>query len=274
MCYNSPSFTPVLDRSRRVRPIHAWYFWLDDTPRPGFLNMAIDSALLALAETDGVGFMRLYRWAPACVSFGRHEPATRRYDRDRLRALGLDAVRRPTGGRAVWHDAELTYAVAAPLATLGTLRESCARVHAMLQDALMLLGVQATLAAPPPRAAGLAAGTCFDATVGGELLVGARKVAGSAQLRTDRALLQHGSLLLGGDQARLAEISTATAVPSTRGSLPLGRRVTFQAAAEAIAESACRWPGRWRPIGSGEPIVEQAAAFADQFRSDAWTWCR
>ena len=260
--------------SRPFPPVAAWFFWLDDTPRPGFLNMAIDSALLALAEADGVGFMRLYRWAPPCVSFGRHEPASRRYDRDRLRALGLDAVRRPTGGRAVWHDAELTYAVAAPLATLGTLRESCVRVHAMLRDALVLLNVQATLAAPPPRAAQLTAGACFDAAVGGELLVGGRKVVGSAQLRTDRALLQHGSLLLGGDQARLAEISTSTPAAQVWGGLPLGRTVTFQAAAEAIGESASRWPGRWRPIGSGEPIVEQAAAFADQFRSDAWTWCR
>src|SRR6266545_6012321 len=88
-----------------------WYLWLD-TPRPGFLNMAIDETLLRLAEVDRSGFLRLYAWTPACLSFGRHEPALRRYCRDRIEARGIDVVRRPTGGRAVWHDIELTYSVA------------------------------------------------------------------------------------------------------------------------------------------------------------------
>jgi lipoate-protein ligase A len=236
--------------------------------------MAIDSALLALAESDSAGFLRLYRWAPACVSFGRHEPARSRYDPARLRAAGVDTVRRPTGGRSVWHDSELTYAVAAPLDALGSLRESCERIHAMLQDALLLLGVHATLAPRPSRAPGPAAGRCFDAAVGGELLVADRKVAGSAQLRTDRALLQHGSLLLGNDQQRLTALDAGVAVPAPPGPPPLGRPVHFDAAAVAVAEAARRWPGTWCDIGEGQAILEHAAVYADGFRSDAWTWCR
>src|SRR5687768_9071128 len=81
-------------------PAPTWHLWLDVTPRAGYRNMAIDSALLALAERDGTGFVRLYRWFPACISFGRHESAARRYDRVRIEGLGLDVVRRPTGGRA------------------------------------------------------------------------------------------------------------------------------------------------------------------------------
>ncbi|HET8622469.1 MAG TPA: hypothetical protein VFM14_02810 [Gemmatimonadales bacterium] len=251
-----------------------WYFWLDDTPRPGFMNMAIDSSLLALAESDGVGILRLYRWAPACVSFGRHEPVARRYDRARFRTLGVDAVRRPTGGRAVWHDAELTYAVAAPLGMLGTLQESCRRIHAMLRDALLLLGVDAALAPRPPLAAGLPRGRCFDAATGGEVLVGERKVAGSAQLRTGTALLQHGSLLLADDQQRLADLGATPAPDRPARTLPLGRPVAFVDAAAAVAEAARHWTGRWHDIIDGEPIVESAAAYADGFRSETWTWCR
>jgi lipoate-protein ligase A len=241
--------------------------------------MAIDSALLALAEADRVGFLRLYRWAPVCISFGRHEPATRRYDRAKIEALGVDVVRRPTGGRAVWHDAELTYAVAAPLGTLGTLAESCRRIHAMLRDGLALLGVTATLAPPPEQAVGPGGGNCFAIATGSELLVGDRKVAGSAQLRTDRALLQHGSLLLAGDQSPLARLGPVAPPSSPRSSYPhsnhpLGRPVGFGEAAEAVAEAARRWPGEWSRIARGWPIVERAAAYADGFRSQAWTWCR
>ncbi len=241
--------------------------------------MAIDSALLALAELDGTGFVRLYRWFPACISFGRHESATARYDRARIGALGVDVVRRPTGGRAVWHDAELTYAVAAPLGVLGTLRESCARIHAMLRDALRLLDVDATLAPAPARPSFSEPGACFDAAAGGELLVSGRKVAGSAQLRTDRALLQHGSVLLGENQHRLAAMAVSAAPRATRplcapDNLPLGRPVGFEAAADAVAHAARRWEGTWHDVDRGEPIVELAAAYADTFRSDAWTWCR
>ena len=78
-----------------------WCLLIDEA-RPGWENMAIDSALLDLVDRSGGAFLRLYRWEPHCLSFGRHEPASRRYDRARIAELGLDCVRRPTGGRAVW----------------------------------------------------------------------------------------------------------------------------------------------------------------------------
>jgi len=270
----SEAHAPVPACSRPFPSVPVWHLWLDDAPKPGYLNMAIDSALLSLAESDGVGFLRLYRWAPACVSFGRHESATRRYDRARIGELGVDTVRRPTGGRAVWHDAELTYAVAAPLGVLGSLRESCAQIHAMLADALRLLGVDAMSARSPARPASPDAGACFETAAGGELLVGGRKVAGSAQLRTDRALLQHGSLLLGGDQRRLATLAADLRAEPAPPDPPLGRPVRFDDAAAAVAHAARRWDGEWHDVDRGEPILELAAAYADGFRSDSWTWCR
>ncbi len=124
-----------------------WRLWIDRTPRPGWANMAIDQTLLERASA-GERWLRLYGWEPSCLSFGRHEPAARRYDAGRIAALGMDVVRRPTGGRAVWHARELTYTVACP-GGLGSLRESYLEIHAMLRDALHSLGVPAE-----PRAAG------------------------------------------------------------------------------------------------------------------------
>ena len=104
--------------------------WID-IARPGWANMAIDQTLLERAAA-GERWLRLYGWNPFCLSFGRNEPATRRYDADRIERLGLDVVRRPTGGRAVWHGRELTYTVACPV-ELATLRESYLEIHRMLR---------------------------------------------------------------------------------------------------------------------------------------------
>jgi lipoate-protein ligase A len=102
-----------------------WQLVTDPVGRPGPENMAIDQALLDEVDRGGeVSYLRLYRWNPPCLSFGRNEPALARYDRAEIERLGLDVVRRPTGGRAVWHDDEVTYAVAAPVAAFGCLRDS------------------------------------------------------------------------------------------------------------------------------------------------------
>jgi lipoate-protein ligase A len=119
-----------------------WTLFIDLGGRPGWQNMALDQAMLARAAL-GERWLRLYRWAPHCLSFGRHEPALRRYDRARIEALGLDVVRRPTGGRAVWHAEELTYAVALPSGAVGDLRQAYREIHGVLLQALRLLGVTA-----------------------------------------------------------------------------------------------------------------------------------
>jgi lipoate-protein ligase A len=120
--------------------------------------MAVDETLLDRAA-GGERWLRLYRWQPA-LSFGRHEPAERRYDIGAIERLALATVRRPTGGRAVWHAGELTYAVAAPSQGFGTLREAYAAIHLLVRDALRSLGAEAELA-PAGAAAPVDAGACF-----------------------------------------------------------------------------------------------------------------
>jgi lipoate-protein ligase A len=226
--------------------------------------MALDAALLQDAEASGRASLRLYRWSPPCLSFGRHEPALVRYDRARIERLGLDVVRRPTGGRAVWHDAELTYAVAAPIDTFGTLAESYRAIHTRLAAALRSLGVPADLA-PPRRAPGIAAGPCFAASVGGEVLVRGRKVIGSAQVRQGTAFLQHGSILLDGSQDMIGAVSRQpSAVRATSLSEVLGRWIGFPEVAEAIIAA-------W---GTTVADLHQPPRTSTAFSDPAWTWRR
>lgn len=267
----TPAPFPGEARPAAVRPPFA--IWTDPAPRPGWMNMAIDCALLERAEA-GERWIRLYAWEPHCLSFGRHEPAMRRYDRERIEALGLRVVRRPTGGRAVWHARELTYAVAAPTEHLGSLRDAYREIHRMLREALITLGAPAELA-DARRPSGLDAGACFAGPAGGEVLVHGRKVIGSAQLRQGAALLQHGSVLLHDDQSTVAVVTRG--VPPPDGSLPLtralGRPIGWGEAAAAIAAAAAaRWGGT-TPSTPGSPaLLDRAVDLAARFRSPTWTW--
>jgi lipoate-protein ligase A len=250
----------------------SYWFWSDSTRRPGWLNMAIDTALLEQADA-GERWLRLYAWEP-CLSFGRHEPAERRYDAEAILARGLMAVRRPTGGRAVWHETELTYAVAVPSRQAGGLREAYREIHEMLCDALRALGAAAELA-PSRRPAPVDAGACFASAAGGEVLVRGRKVIGSAQVRQGAALLQHGSLLLQGDQSVVAAVSRGTPASDRALALSpaLGRPVGWQEAAEAIGATASRrWGVRPAPADRVADILNRAGTHAERYRSESWTW--
>jgi lipoate-protein ligase A len=260
-----------------------WQLWNDEQPRPGWANMAIDMALLDRAEQQGERWLRLYRWDPHCLSFGRHEPATTRYDAHRISALGLDTVRRPTGGRAVWHAHELTYAVASASAPFGSCGNAYLEIHRLLAAALEDLGIEATLA-PRARTAPLEAGCCFTSSVGGELIVDGRKVVGSAQLRQGSTLLQHGSILLQDQQSLVSSLLQADRPVKTDGRLatavlPLmdrsGISVGAAALAAAVARSARqRWPGVWEQVTDPGYVLSAAARHAPQFQSSSWTWAR
>jgi lipoate-protein ligase A len=252
-----------------------WFLWLDHMPRPGWQNMALDVSLHARAAAGDGAFLRMYRWAPSCLSFGRHEPALRRYDRERITALGLDTVRRPTGGRAVWHSAELTYAVAAPAAAMGSLREAYQRIHGTIATALRMLGAPVSLA-PARPAVPLDTGACFSAAAGGEVVLDSSKVAGSAQFRHEGALLQHGSVLLDDDQSLIRDI---TAGPSEAPDVQplsriLRRPVEWEEVALAVADAAGAWGGRWTPLGDEDLLLGESERASTQFRDPEWTWRR
>ncbi len=249
-----------------------WTLLVEPGGQPGYRNMMIDVSLLQRAK-EGHGFLRLYRWSPACLSFGRNEPALTRYDRDAITKLGIDTVRRPTGGRAVWHDDELTYAVAAPIATLGPLRTSYRAIHTMLVNALRSLGVPAaTVPSLRRRTAPLTAGACFAAPVAGEIVVEGRKLVGSAQVQEDTALLQHGSLLLANGQDMVAQVTRGDPPPASATSVSdaLKGLLSFDTVADAVIRAAQdTWRGHWR---TGDP--DRVTVCNGRFTDPAWTWWR
>ena len=175
--------------------------------------MATDLALLDHARRTGEATLRLYAWARPTLSLGRHERGRGVFDLRALRESGIDLVRRPTGGRALLHDHEVTYAVAAPAAA-GTLGETYRAVNALLLAALRSLGVRVDEAtrATPLRPDGA---PCFAEPSAGELVVDGAKLVGSAQWRDGGAWLQHGSILLEDDQPRIATLRRAPDAPGT-----------------------------------------------------------
>ena len=169
-----------------------------DPPRTGRENMAADAALLAAHRPGEPPVLRLYRWDPPAVSFGYHQSPDR-FDRAVLAARGWDLVRRPTGGRAILHAQELTYAVvgSSPSPLFGdTLHAVYATINRALLRFLRELGLRPDTAAGEDLAAARDT-VCFQSAGRHEVTVRGRKLVGSAQRRSRGVFLQHGSILTG-----------------------------------------------------------------------------
>jgi lipoate-protein ligase A len=167
----------------------------------------------------------------------------------------------------------VTYTIACP-GVLGSLGESYLEIHRMLLDALRSLGVPAELA-PRGSVAGVDAGACFARPAGGEIMVAGYKVVGSAQLRQEGALLQHGSILLGDDQATVTSVTRGPAPSDLAAPLRtiVGSDLEEQALIGAVSRAAeRRWRGVWRKHESSEDIVIESGRHAPRFRSPEWTW--
>jgi lipoate-protein ligase A len=208
--------------------------------------MAIDEALLDEAVRSSSAFLRLYRWDPPTLSVGRNQPM------EGIARDGIPVVRRPTGGQAVWHEHEVTYAVAAPIATFGSLRMAYRTIHERLAAALRSLGADAVLAGRPTVRRSDRPTSCFAMPMGGEILVQGRKLVGSAQVRRCDVFLQHGSILMAGSQAIVSSLTGETTLAAL-----LGRPVTFEEVAIAIVAS---WGEPLKP--SDRPTVRPSDGLA------------
>jgi lipoate-protein ligase A len=241
-------------------------------------NMALDEALMGRARDTGEFTLRVYSWSTPTLSLGRNQSARRVYDVDRIRARGLDVVRRPTGGRAILHHREITYSVTAPAAGAGDLRESYDRINRVLVAGLERLGVRTEIAAASGRAAPPGTAPCFDAPSAGELVLDGKKLAGSAQWRSDGALLQHGSILVEDDQSTIAELTVEPQRPVPSPATladALGRTPTPRDVAMALAEAVREVEDADVTELSLEPEIRaRTAALVVQYQDDAWTWRR
>lgn len=177
-------------------------------------NMAIDEAIVkAHAAGQVPPTIRFYGWQPAAVSLGYFQKAAAEVDLAECRRLGIDVVRRLTGGRAVLHDTELTYSIVVsekhPLVPT-TITASYRLFSQGLMDGLKLLGIEAQMTMPRSAYGQTkrqpASAACFDAPSHYEVTFDGRKLIGSAQVRKEGVVLQHGSLLLRFDPAKVAAV--------------------------------------------------------------------
>lgn len=256
-------------------------------PEDGVTNMAMDTALLESVAAGAAPVLRLYRWAPACLSFGRNQPARGLYDLDGAARDGVDLVRRVTGGQAVLHDDELTYCVVAPVAVIGGPRDAYRRINGALVTGLRALGVGAGLAAAPGAGGGLDwRAACFRRPAAGEVVAGGRKLVGSAQRMEARVVLQHGSILLGGSQARTERLlrdgresarhdAGGGAVGWTTLDAELGERPAWDTLVAALITAFEGALGtRLAPGTPRASETECAGCQRERFASPAWTWRR
>jgi len=184
---------------------------LDSGPANGFRNMAVDVAMAQLAaDQPFAATLRLYGWQPAAVSLGYHQPL-HDIDLEACQRDHLDVVYRPTGGRAVLHSDELTYAVVlGPSSRL--FKAEIMTVYEQLSQAILaglaLLQISAQFdrseRALKNFSRGELSGLCYASANRHEIGVEGKKMIGSAQRRMDQAVLQHGSILIGPQHCDLA----------------------------------------------------------------------
>ena len=253
---------------------------ISDLPADGPANMALDEAILERAAASPVEpTLRLYGWETATLSLGSRQPASGSHDLDWLLDGGLGLVRRPTGGRAVLHEHERTYAVVARLDAPpfdGGVIATYRTIAATLVRALELLGLPARAGDAPSDPGPGADPVCFARPGPLEIEVDGRKVIGSAQLRRRGAFLQHGSILLRADAGRWSAAIGREADPAAFAGIEdlLGRRVRVdELDAALVAAFEARLGARFERAECGDAERLRAAELRCwKYDSGAWTF--
>ncbi|WP_298829356.1 biotin/lipoate A/B protein ligase family protein [uncultured Planococcus sp.] len=177
--------------------------------------MALDEALLNW-HSEGLipPVIRFYSWQPAALSIGYFQKVEKEIDMEAVNRLGLGFVRRPTGGRGVLHEHELTYSIIVS-EDYPDMPETVTEAYRVLSEGLLEgfknLGLDAYFSVPDtdekradlkkPKSA-----VCFDAPSWYEMVVEGKKVAGSAQTRQKGVILQHGAILIDLDAEKLLSV--------------------------------------------------------------------
>lgn len=267
-------------------PRTTWRLIISD-PQRGSINMAQDSAILAaIGQGEVPPTLRLYRWDPPCLSLGYSQPAAD-VDFHRLQEQGWELVRRPTGGRAILHTDELTYAVIGPKTDPrleGGLMDSYRRISRALFQALLSLGVPVEIHQGKNPLA-FHQPVCFENPSDFEITVAGKKIIGSAQARKKEGILQHGSLPLRGD---LTRITQALAYPTeeerrqaartlldkgeTVASV-LGREISWEEAVRAFTDAFQEVLNLDLQTGNLSPAERETAEalIRNQYGNPAWT---
>jgi len=169
--------------------MNSWRLVIHNACAPSW-NMAVDSAILRLAKTPT---LRLYRWSKPAITIGYFQDREKEVNGELCKKDGIQVIRRFTGGGAVFHHEELTYSLVHPLQEAfgkGSITDSYSLIAQPLIHALHILGVDAQYR--PIN----------------DIVVGNRKISGSAQTRKQGKLLQHGTILVATDTEKMLHYLT------------------------------------------------------------------
>ena len=232
------------------------------SPRNGRWNMAVDEALL-LGVAEGSPVVRLYGFSPPTLSVGRFQRIRGCVDPASLERRKITLVRRPTGGQAVLHDDELTYAVILGRGHIEPFgkREVYRFIAGLLLLGLEKLGVRGQ--SSHSRTGSINNPDCFRSTGEYEIAsLSERKLIGSAQILNRSGSLQHGAIPLSDSYKRIAELMNTGGdsgkADASSGEKPAGTPVHNEPA--SLSEEL------GRPILFQEAQEAFAAGFADAFR--------
>ena len=176
--------------------------FIDTGTNDAFTNMAIDEALL----NSKIPVLRIYSWSPKAVSVGYNQNVMEEINTDYCKKNDIDVVRRITGGKAVFHDKEITYSFIVP-ENNGLLPFEVNESYKVIANALLIalkkVNINAKIRKVPER---IETPVCFNSSNWYELLVNNKKISGSAQRRFNGKVLQHGSLLIDFDYNKNSSI--------------------------------------------------------------------
>jgi lipoyl(octanoyl) transferase len=255
---------------------------LVDGPAGACYNMAVDEALYrSTLEAPALATLRLYRFHPSAVSFGYRQPFHEVVDPVSCRALGIEWVRRPTGGRALLHQHELTYCVTAPcsgalagLSVRATYEVLTNAVRRSLEALGAPLDPPATRERSGVRAERDDGEPCLAVPGRHEISSRNRKLVASAQRRSPRSLLQHGSILRRVDERLWSQITGPAASTPLHaiGLDDLVPGIADEALVEALREA---FEETFGEPASREPLSPREEALLppliEKYRSRAWT---
>ncbi|MDZ7724293.1 MAG: lipoate--protein ligase family protein [candidate division KSB1 bacterium] len=187
---------------------------IDGESAPGTHHMAVDMAMAQLSAPLNIPTLRLYTWNPPAISMGYHQSLSD-IDIQKCERDGIDVVIRPTGGRAILHDQELTYAVVLPPDNPcyhKDIRAVYELISRCLTNGLEKLNVpvrfERAVRTPKNFNKGDKSSLCYASSVQYEIRVGSGKLVGSAQRRVNNSVLQHGSILIGPGHLKIIDYMT------------------------------------------------------------------
>jgi lipoate---protein ligase len=202
---------------KRTEKMNTWRL-IPLSTNDAFRNMAIDEAILNARVAGQVpNTLRFFRWRPSAVSIGKNQNPEDEVYLDVAKQLGVDVIRRISGGGTVYHDfeGEITYTVIAKTSDVGSndITSVYTRIYEAIADALRLLGVSADFSSGDVK-------NCPNLTVNG------KKISGSSQTITRGVILQHGTLLRSVDLQKMFQLLKLRNVSFTQAVDIAKRKIT------------------------------------------------